>query len=129
MLKVEPAVKKETIYISLWVAICSALMHAVFLVIQKWTLSVLWGNLLGGGIAILNFFLMGLSVQAAVSKDEKGAKRTMRISIFSRWGLLAATAIVGVLVPFFNTPAALIPLFFPRLAIAFRPLFRKKDDN
>ena len=72
---------------------------------------------------------MGLSVQAAVSKDEKGAKRTMRISIFSRWGLLAATAIVGVLVPFFNTPAALIPLFFPRLAIAFRPLFRKKDDN
>jgi hypothetical protein len=41
----DPAVKKETGYIALWVFVLSVIMEAVFLVIRKWDFSVLAGNL------------------------------------------------------------------------------------
>ena len=38
-------------------------------------------------------------------------------------------AALGVLLPCFNTVTALVPLFFPRLAVAFRPLVGRKTGN
>ena len=35
-------------------------------------------------------------------------------------------AAIGIIAPCFNTAAAIIPLFFNRIAIAFRPLFAKR---
>ena len=67
--KVDGTVRKETIYIAAAVLILSMLMQAVFLIIKQWDYTVLLGNLLGGGVAVLNFFLMGLTVQKATSAD------------------------------------------------------------
>ena len=53
----DPAVKKETGYITVWVLLLSLLMEAVFLIIRQWDLSVLFGNLGGAVLAVLNFFL------------------------------------------------------------------------
>lgn len=75
--KVDGTVRKETIYIAAAVLILSMLMQAVFLIIKRWDYTVLLGNLLGGGVAVLNFFLMGLTVQKATSEDEKRAKTVM----------------------------------------------------
>ena len=119
--KVDSTVRKETLYIASAVIIMSMLMEAVFLVVQKWDLTVLWGNLLGGGVAVLNFFLMGLTVQKALNKDEKEAAAMMKFSQTYRLLLIAAAAGVGALVPVFNVFAVIIPLFFPRIAIAIRP--------
>ena len=66
-----------TSYIALATLIMSALMEAVFLIIGRWDLPVLFGNLLGAGVGILNFFLMGLGLQKALDKDEKDAKATV----------------------------------------------------
>ena len=71
MKKIDPTVLKETKYIALWVLIFSALMQAVFLVLRAWDYTVLLGNLLGGGVAVLNFLLMGITVQNALQKEEK----------------------------------------------------------
>ena len=126
MKKIDPTVWKETKYIAGCVVILSALMEMIFLVIGKWDYSVLLGNLLGGAVAVGNFFLMGLTVQNALNKDEKGAKATLKLSQTYRNLLLIVFAAVGFLVPCFNNWSVVIPLLFPRLAIAFRPLFDKK---
>ena len=123
--KVDKTVIKETLYISVWVLILSAVTQAVFLIIGKWSLSVL----LSGVTGILNFFLMGLTVQAAVIKDEKKAALSMKVSQILRMLLIFAVAAVGVLLDCFNTVTVILPLFFPRIAISFRPLFNKKKNS
>ena len=62
MSKLDPAVKKETGYIAFWVVLLSVLMEAVFLILQKWDLSVLLGNLGGAVAAVGSFFLLAVTV-------------------------------------------------------------------
>jgi len=118
MKKIDETVLKETKFIAFSTLILSALMQAVFLIIGKWDITVLFGNLLGGGFAVLNFFLMGLTVQKAVMLDEKEAKNSIKISQTYRTLLMIVVAALGVALSCFNTWAVIIPLFFPRIAIA-----------
>lgn len=126
MKKVDPTVWKETGYIAVWMLIFSALMQAVFLIIGKWDYTVLLGNLLSGAVSVLNFFLMGLTVQNALQKEEKEAKNALKLSQTYRLLLLLVTAILGAMLPCFHLWAVLIPMLFPRVAIALRPLFGKQ---
>ena len=122
MIKIDETVKKETGYIAFWVLILSILMQAIFLMAHRWDYTVLLGNCLSGALGIGNFLLMGLAVQSAVGKEEKEAKDTMKASQSLRTLLLFVVVALGVLLDCFNTIAVIIPLFFPRLAIAFRPI-------
>ncbi|MBQ8862393.1 MAG: ATP synthase subunit I [Clostridia bacterium] len=124
--KIDSVVIKETLYIGAWVLIFSAIMEAVFLAIGKWDYTVLLGNVLGAAITVLNFFLMGITVQRAVGKEEKDARQTMKTSHSLRMLMLALALLCGILLPCFNVIATVIPLLFPRIAIVFRPLFDKK---
>lgn len=125
MKPIDPTVKRETLYITVWVAVLSVLMQAVFLVIRQWDLTVLWGNLLGGGAACLNFLLLGLTVQKAVEKeDEKEAKGLIRMSQMYRLFAQLIVVVIGYAAPIFHLWSVVIPLLFPRIAIALRPLFK-----
>jgi hypothetical protein len=53
--KIDPTVRRETVYIGVWVLVFSVLMEAVFLVLNAWDITVLLGNLLGAFAAVLNF--------------------------------------------------------------------------
>ncbi len=128
-MKLDKTVRYETLYITLWVIVCSALLESVFLIIGKWDHTVLTGNVLGAAAAAANFLLMGVTVQKAVLMDKKRAASYLKISQSLRMLLIFAVAGVGVLLPYFNTVAVLVPLFFPRIAILFRPLFGKKKDR
>ena len=64
-------------------------------------------------------------MQNALSKDEKSAKTAIRLSQNLRLLMLFVAAALGVLLPCFNTVTALLPLFFPRIAVMIRPLFKK----
>ena len=130
--KIDDAVKKETVFIAIWMLIFSGIMQAVFLIIQKWNYTVLLGNLLSGVIGVLNFLLLGLTVQKAVdSEDEKYAKTLMKSSQAIRLVMLFGVAVLGATVPVFNLWATLIPLLFPRIAIVIRQILlnRKGGDN
>ncbi len=129
MQKIDKIVLKETLYIAAWVIIFSFLMQAVFLITGWWSLPVLFGNILGGAAAVLNFLFMGITVQIAVSKEEKEAKQTMKTSATARNFFVFLVAVLGVVLEVFNTLAVLIPLFFPRFAIMLRPLFDKASDR
>ena len=127
MKQMDPTVKKETCYIAVFVLLLSVLMQAVFLVCRKWELAVLLGNLLGATVAILNFLLMGLTVQTAIHKDEKDARLAIRTSMSLRMFMMFAAASLCFLLPCFHPLAGLLPLLFPRIAILFRPLVGKDD--
>ena len=73
---------------------------------------------------------MGLTVQKAVDKEEKHAASIMKLSQVLRMLALFLAVLVGVLLPsVFNLVTLLVPLFFPRIAIALRPLFDKRQDK
>lgn len=129
MKKLDPTVKKETLYIFLFTVIFSVLMQSVYLVIGKWDYTVLLGNLLGGFAAVANFFIMGITVQKCLGKEEKDAKNLMRISQSMRLLMLFAVALVGYLAPVFSIVAVVVPFIFPRLAVTIRALFIKKQSK
>lgn len=129
MKKIDPTVLRETAYIAAFVSVFSVLMQAVFLLIGKWDYTVLLGNLLGALMAVLNFFVMGLAIQAALGKEEKEIRSRMRASQALRMVALFAVAALGVWLPCFHSLAVVIPLLFPRIALAFRPLFKNLDTK
>ena len=125
MKKIDPTIKKETLYITAFVIIFSVLMQSVFLIIGKWDVEVLFGNILGAVAAVGNFFLMGLTVQASLEKEEKEAKNIIKLSQSARLFLLFGVALAGYLIPIFNIIAVVIPFLFPRIAVMLRPLADK----
>jgi hypothetical protein len=125
--KIDKVVLQETAYIAVWTLILSAVMQAVFLVISKWDYTVILGNLLGAAANLLNFFLMALTVQKALEKEEKEAKQAMKLSHSMRMLMLFVMALLGILLPCFNTIATVIPFFFTRIAIMFRQFFKSKN--
>ncbi len=120
MKKIDKTVLKETIYILSFTIVLSLLMQSVFLIARHWDYTVLLGNILGIIASVGNFFLMGLTVQSAVLKQPDDAKKQMKASQSLRLLLLFVIALIGYLLPIFNTLALIIPYLFPRIAIAFR---------
>ena len=123
--KIDKVVLKETKYIATFVAIFSVLMQAVFLIIGKWDYTVLLGNLWGAAVAGGNFFVMCLYVQKAVSQEEKEAKQTIKASQSMRFAAMVLLTGIGVVTPFFNWIAVVVPLVFPSVAIYLRPIVDK----
>ena len=77
---IDPTVRKESLYIASVTGILSLLLQAGFLVAMRWDYTVLLGNLLGGVTAAGNFLLMGITVQKAVTKEQKPAADLMKFS-------------------------------------------------
>ena len=124
MAKINETVLKETRYIAVFSIVLSMLTQAVFLIVlRRFDYTVLFGNLLGLLVAVGNFFFMGIGVQKAVEKqDEKDAKNVLRVSQTLRFFAIFAICAVGVLLEYFNSIAVIVPLFFPRLAIAAKQI-------
>ncbi len=125
--QVDPTVKRETCYIAGFVLVFSVIMELIFLLAGAWDITVLLGNLLGGVVAVGNFFLMGLTIQKALGKSEKDAAAQMKLSQSLRLIMQLIFCAVGAAAPCFNLIATAVPLLFPRVAVMLRPLLNKKD--
>jgi hypothetical protein len=130
MKKVNETVRKESLYIAAFVLILSLLMEAIWLILGSfwqpaaWNFTILTGNLLGAGAAILNFFLMAQTVAKAVEEDQESASRRMKASHSVRYLLLFLVLVLAIFLDqFFNILAVILPLLFPRIAIMLRPKF------
>ena len=129
MKRVDKVVLQETLFVGAWTLILSLVMQAIFLIIS-WDYTVLFGNLLGALAGILNFFLLGLTIQRATkSGDVKYAKTLMKLSQAGRMILLLVVGVLGAVLSCFNIWAVLISLFFPRIAFLVRPLFCTKEQK
>lgn len=126
MSRLDPTVKKETAYAAIWVIALSFIMQAVFLLLGKWNPSVLLGNLIGAATAIGNYLLLGMTVAKAVSGPADKAALKVRSSMTARLLGQAAIAAIAIGLLHTNVYATLLPLLFPRIGIAFRPLIDRK---
>lgn len=128
MAKLDPVVRKETGYIAVWVAALSLLLEAVFLLIGQWDIHVLLGNILGAAIALGNYLLLGLTVSNAVNRGDTPQRIALRVRssrALRMLGMAGACALcIGVLKT--NVYATLIPLLFPRIGLAFRPVVDRR---
>ena len=117
-MKIQEATKRETLHIAAGTLAFSAVMNGVFALLGRWGLTVLWGTLLGGGFAVLNFFLLGLTVQKmAGDPNEKKGKLVLQLSYSLRMLATLAVVVLGVKLACFSWVATVIPLLFPRLTI------------
>ena len=120
MRKIDETVKRETIYVALWELVLTAVMIAVFLILKHFDWTVLAGAALGAVTAVVNFLLMGLTIQGAIGLEEKDARTRLKGSQSLRMVMQTIIAVLGAALPCFNLAAVLIPLFFPRIAVTIR---------
>lgn len=125
-MKIDPTVRRESRRIALAVLILSALMEAVFLILGRWDYTVLLGNLLGGGAAVLNFFLMGLTIQHAMTLEESEMRARVKLSQTARMMMLMLVGVLGIVLPCFHAVAVVVPFLFPRIAIFVRGLINRE---
>lgn len=121
MARLAPAVRREIGFAALWVGIAILPVQAAFWLLGLWNYTVLFGNLLGSVTAVVNVLLVGRMVQSAVTKTEKQAKNTVRLSQGGRLllqGLILVLA--GCLPQVFHLWATVIPLLVPTLAVRIR---------
>lgn len=127
--KVDPIVRKETVWIGTCVLIGSMLMQAVFLILRRWDMTVLLGNLLGAALAVGNFFLMALTVQKSLEMEPADAKKRMQFSHSMRMLMLVVGCAIGAAVPCFHLIAVLVPLLMPRIGVGIRGALIKKEEK
>lgn len=122
---VTPEVRRSTRYIALVVLAGSVLLQAVFLLIGKWDITVLLGNLLGAAAAVANFFIMAQTVaKALASGDKENASRKTQLSRSMRMLLMALVLVAGHLLGL-NLIAVAIPLVFPSVGAMLSRLLLK----
>lgn len=134
-MKLQEAVKKETVYISVGCIICTVLTLLLFFILSKiipetvpFGLQEVISALAGCVIAVLNFFWMALTVQKVAStEDETKARGIMTVSYRNRMLLQLIWVVLAFVLPVFNGAAGLIPLFFPSILIKLRGFFPGKQ--
>ena len=134
MENIQPAVKKETERVAMITGIGLILMWIVFGVLhafmpQKVPLdyTVFLGGALGGCVAVLNFFFMGLAVQkAATATDEDTARMRIKASYSQRMLIQMRWVIIAIVAPCCQVVAGIVPLLFPGTGIKIAGIFHNK---
>ena len=111
---------QETLFLLLGELLCSAIIVGIYALLGALEPGVIWGVLVGAVLSTANFFMLGVSADAAASKaqeqDVKGGKTLMRLSYQFRlivlFVILFAFAKSGICSPL----AMVLPL------ILFRPI-------
>ena len=130
MKNIAPAVKQETKKVAIATGIMTILMWIGFAIghqINPETIplnyKVFLGGICGSVVAVLNFFLMGLTVQQVANTEDEGLARSrMRASYSQRFLLQIVWIILAIVLPVFQFVAGIAPLLFPSISIKLRTL-------
>lgn len=127
--------KKQTLQDILIVAvgelICLGLMYVVFALLHRLDGKVLLGGALGAFTAVLNYFLLAVSVFSAADRAAAGdpnyGKRILRLSMLRRFVLMIAILVIGAKSGYCDVIAMVIPLALFRSILFIGEFFRRKD--
>ena len=131
---VQPAVKKETKRVVMITGAGLILMWILFAILHytmpdkvPFDYTVILGGI-GGVIAVLNFFLMGLAVQKAASATDEGtARMKLKASYSQRFMMMILWVIAAIVAPCFQFVAGIAPLLFPGTGLKFVGIFHKAN--
>ena len=124
---------KETMIIALGEAICVALILGVCWLLRWFSLPVVLGSVVGGVLAVGNFFFMAVGTSLATDKaqaqDIAGGKKLLQLSMILRYVLLFILLFAFTKSGLCNPVAMVLPVFLVRPIITFGEFFRKRGDN
>ena len=123
----------QVLYVFLFEAVCIGLMLLIFGLSKKLDLSVIYGALAGGLMAIGNFFFLSVSVCRAVDcaeaerTDTSAQKAALSVQ---RNSVLRKVILIGLYIllfksGYFHILSALLPLVFVQAGIYVLGFFRK----
>ena len=125
-MKLDPVVRRETVYMASATLICTVLLQTGFFLLGKWDFSVLIGGIVGWIMTAGNFFLMSVNVQKAVEcDDETQARLRMRASYTWRMSAMLGILILAFILDFIHWVPVMVAMFYPRLVITVRQLWQK----
>ena len=121
---------KETAIIAIGEVICVALMCAVYALIGKFSVEVLFGGFIGLLVATGNFFALAVAATLAADKAEAGdslaGQKLMKSSYPIRLLVMTAVLILCAKSGYFDVLALVLPLVFVRPVLTVAEFFRKK---
>ena len=126
-------VLRQTLVVALGEAVGVAAMNGIFALLGQFDSKVLLGGLVGGLVAVANFFVMAIGVNIAADKaekqDVKGGQATIKGSYMLRmigmFVVLFAFAKSGLC----NVIALVVPLIFTRFTLTLQEFFRRKPGE
>ena len=129
----QPAVKKETQKVVIYTVVGVILMWIVLFLLRPampdkivFDYTTILAGIIGGGVAVLNFFLVGISVQnIAATEDQDLAKKKMKTSYSQRMALQLIWVVIAIAAPCFYFVAGILPLLFPSLGIKLMAVIKK----
>ena len=130
--KPQETVLRETRRIAVGVFSMLAIMLVVYAVMGRFSLAVVLGGLIGALYAVLNFLLLGMTVQKVAEMregNEELARMQMKSSYNMRMVIMILLIVVAFALPFVDGLACMIPMLFPRLTILVLQLTGKIKDE
>ena len=116
----QETVLRETKRIAVGVFSMLAIMLVVYAALGRFSLAVVLGGLIGALYAVLNFLLLGMTVQKVAEMregNEELARMQMKSSYNMRMVIMILLIVVAFALPFVDGLACMIPMLFPRLTI------------
>lgn len=121
---------RETAVVLVGQALCIGIMLAVFAMLGKFDITVLLGGLMGGLLAVGNFFFMAvaatLAADRAEQQDVEGGKKLMKASYPVRLLVLAVILVACIKSGWFHVLSLVLPLAFTRPILTMAEFFKKK---
>lgn len=126
-------VLRQTGVVALGETMGVAAMIGIFALLGAYDSRVLLGGIVGGAVAVANFFVMAIGVNMAADKaenqDVKGGQATIKGSY--------ALRMIGMVVILFafaksglcNVIALVVPLIFTRFTLTLQEFFRRKPGE
>jgi hypothetical protein len=119
--------------IALGQVVCVAAMIGVFALLGQFDMTVLWGGIVGGVMATLNFFFMAIGAMMAADKameeNVTAGTATVRMSYILRLAVLAIVLFAFAKSGICNVVALVVPLVFTRPILTITEFFRKPGEK
>ncbi len=126
-------VLRQTLIVALGEAIGVAAMMGIFALLSQFDRSVLLGGIVGGLVAVANFFAMAITVNIAADKAEnqnvKGGQATIKLSYALRMVMMAVVLFAFAKSGICNVIALVVPLIFTRFTLTLQEFFRRKPGE
>lgn len=123
----------QSLKILLGQVVCVAAMVGIFALLGQFDMTVLWGGIVGGVMATLNFFFMAMGAMMAADKamedNVAGGTATVRLSYILRLVVLALVLFAFAKSGICDVFALVIPLAFTRPILTVTEFFRKPGEK
>ena len=124
---------RESGYMAIGLALCSAVIVSVAGLLSSWSRSIWLGGILGFLLAWLNFFFMSVGAGMAADRAEAGnpasGQRLIQISFLLRYVILFLLFFALIKGGLCNVFTLLLPLVCIRPVLTISEFFRKSGDN